>query len=308
MGKNYLFIMSIFIILLTGMVFALEVCEYEQDPNSACVIVTPAGMGCNTYDLIAPDNSTNISGGVMGVVNANFGIYSVNFNQSDVGGWIVKLCDNSSGQINIKTVDQTAISEQTIDLDLMINTSRDAENETRNQIVELQDAYNDSIPGMLEQQAEIDNETRTWLGGLIQDVNSTLSFNVLPLLLDNVFGLEAIANLINALNDITAADVWNFGEKNLTSLDVGDQIIATQENMTDLNSSISGIANETSIALAVLENTDLANKTVVYSYAWDLANVTTTYDDLGYEMVETFIYNDTSNKWYLNSTESRRTI
>ena len=64
--------------------------------------------------------------------------------------------------------------------------------------------------------------------------------------------------------------------------------------------------NSTLIAEAIIQQVELANTTTTYNYAWDLLNVTITYDDLGYSKVETYTYNDTSNKWYLNSTQTRR--
>jgi len=181
----------------------------------------------------------------------------------------------------------------------------------------------------LETQAGIDNETRDWIGTLIQNsetaLNNTLTLNVIT--------------LIQALNDITAADVWGYATRVLTDLTVGDQYIATQENITSVSGAIqeqvdeminisrdienqtrtqiiehgdsdwitfSGTAtiNDTLVQEAIMESI-LINKTVTYNYAWDLMNVTTTYDDFGYEMVETYNYNNTEQKWYLNNTVSR---
>ncbi len=286
--KNIILLL-ILSILLISIAYAsnIEVCEYEQDPFSLCKIVTPAGMSCTTYNLYNPNNSTNISNAEMGVLNANAGIYSVTFNQSDPGGWIVQLCDNSTAQINIKTTDetdlttilvnqatieqevlsiQTNITDQTDIIDSMINQSRDLENETREQIIVL-------INNLW------DNST---IGAIFDDIKDT-----------SATGLSA--------------RIWSYTTRALTNLLVGDDLIATQTNITDLNDTVSDIViNNTAIAIEVLFHTDLANKTITYNEPDDIDNMTTRYDDLGFEYTEEFIYNDTTQRFYLNSTKGRR--
>jgi len=58
-----LILFGILMFTLISVTVALEVCEYEEDPYPSCRIITPAGMTCSTYNLYAPDNSTNVSDG-----------------------------------------------------------------------------------------------------------------------------------------------------------------------------------------------------------------------------------------------------
>ncbi|KKM97733.1 hypothetical protein LCGC14_1164970, partial [marine sediment metagenome] len=175
----------------------------------------------------------------------------------------------------------------------------------------------EDINNTLDYYLDLANQTRTQIVNIINGLND-VSANQIDLMINNS---RTIANqtrqqIIEVGNFLwtTATgfsihnvnDIWANEDRNLTTLTVGDDIIATQENITQLNLTISEIVNESSIALEVLKYTDLANKTITYNYAWDLMNVTTTYDDLGYEILETYVYNDTSNKWYLNSTQQRR--
>ena len=152
----------IFVLILVSSVYALEVCEYEEDPNTACNVISPAGMNCDTY-IGLWENGSQAFSGTASELYASSGIYNFTLNESASGGLTIYWCDNTTGYINIKTTDET-------DLTTIL----------ANQVI-------------LEQEI-LDTQQN------ITDINNTLTLNVIgSYLADATFGLNALKTIFDTL-------------------------------------------------------------------------------------------------------------
>ncbi len=359
-------------------------CQDEVYLGDTCMIITDAGTGCATFDLILENGTIEINDGVTTELIASTGIYNYSYTTQQEGGHLVVCADNSSASFNVinyHTSTQTNVtavitqgdSAWTTATGFATQTSLDAQiaglakgmddnrtqlatdhgggswvgiiNETGATCVTVDDKTGYTIinPGnntgascvnvddkigyfLIDQAWQNETDALNRFNNQSQDretqfntANETSSL-ILEILTDATNGLTAIKNYL--VNTIKAGiDGLSIGmDDNRTTSDTEvDRMINVSrdtENLTregimvhgDVSWSTLASINTTLISDAILQDVFLANKTITYNYAWDLTNVTTTWDDLGYEMLEIYRYNDTTNKWYLNSTETRRIL
>ena len=95
------------LILIIPNALALDVCEDKPYPSKECLMFTPV-LNCSVYDYeIINSSGTMMTEGNLTLLNNS--IYYLTFNQS-VGGYIVKLCDDSTREVNVKGGDNMFIA------------------------------------------------------------------------------------------------------------------------------------------------------------------------------------------------------
>ena len=248
-------------------------------------------LGSGVFDYVATqqnvtDTNTTISGG---------DIWSSVTRTLTSFGFNVGLIDNA---VNASTADNNLFATS-----LDVNVTNALANETRIQIIQLELDTNTTL--------EWDNNTLSFLQTYLTDNSTTGMFY--ELLLKPFFWLDSgkamfeyFATQTNATSG-TGATLAQVDE--LVNISRGVENDTRQQIISIVDGlNITATVNETSIAETIIKDVYLANVTRTYSYTANinLLNVITDYDDLGYQLNETFVYNDTANYWQLNSTEIRR--
>lgn len=96
----------IILLWLVQIAYALPLCEDIVDIHTNCTMVTPS-IDCDTYTY----DILNLSGDYMkesqSLTQLNGSIYYFNFTESK-GEYVVRLCDNTTREVHVKTDEETA--------------------------------------------------------------------------------------------------------------------------------------------------------------------------------------------------------
>ena len=111
-------IIKIVIVCILSLVFvsAIDLCEERAEPNTDCMIASPAGTTCSTIFITnMTDGNLLVNDGAMDVLNAQRGTYNYTFNFG-VGSYLIGICDNSSSQIIMSVKNVPGIYDDITDI------------------------------------------------------------------------------------------------------------------------------------------------------------------------------------------------
>lgn len=98
------------ILVMTGTVHAIDVCDNEQEVNVACMAITPS-IDCSTYDQYNSTDDLEVDDGAMDELATGTGVYNFTFNEGDLGTHTIILCDNTTAIIDVRaTVRNTTLN------------------------------------------------------------------------------------------------------------------------------------------------------------------------------------------------------
>ena len=228
------------VFLLMPLVLTLEECDSEEDTGIGCSAISPAGLTCSTYDVIADNGTIVIDDASASELYASSGLYNFTFNQSQTGSYAIIWCDNTTGFIDVELTDETDLgtvltNQATLENEILsanttIVSENNIANETRIQIISQISSLNNlgssDINNSLSYYSDIDNQTRQQIITDIQNVNNTITVNVIGTYLSTM-----------------VTDVWASTTRTLTSfgtlvVDVWD---ATLKSGTSANATITDI-------------------------------------------------------------------
>lgn len=92
----------LFLVVTFPLAFSIDVCDEEIDPDTDCLIITPAGIDCNTYTVYNESGQKDVADGAMVVLDAEQDIYTATFNFHSAGAYTITLCANKTAFLTVK--------------------------------------------------------------------------------------------------------------------------------------------------------------------------------------------------------------
>ncbi|KKK72341.1 hypothetical protein LCGC14_2904840, partial [marine sediment metagenome] len=243
-------------------------CDGEQSADSECMWYTPAGTDCSTYDIIEGNGSVILDDAAASEIVINTGIWNATFNQSDAGPYIIQCADNTTSTINVEITvkddlatvlsNQANLDSDIAGLDDSMGKNFTEQNNTNLQntlsIQTLINGLNDvsavQIDLMINNSRIIANVTRA----AIIEVGNSAWITAVGFSTHNAAAVWTSGTRTLTSFGTLISDIWTSATRSITTLDVGNEIIATQENATSGSGINSGDLNISLTAYASIDN------------------------------------------------------